>query len=109
MPDYDCDGTIVRGDDLVKISQGAGKRIMEVYEMPTEDWAISAKGDESPLTRADLAANALICEELGKLYPDIPIVSEENKMKPWEERKGYKYFFCVDPLVSSGFYCAYPA
>lgn len=25
-------------------------------------------------------------------------VSEENKLKPFEERKDYSHFFCVDPL-----------
>lgn len=45
------------------------------------------KSDESPLTKADLEANAIICNELAKLTPHIPIVSEENKQVPYSLRQ----------------------
>jgi len=50
------------------------------------------------LTAADLAANKIICDSLTAKYPDIPIISEENKMADYSTRKDYKYFFLVDPL-----------
>jgi 3'(2'), 5'-bisphosphate nucleotidase len=56
------------------------------------------KADDSPLTRADKEANAVICEGLAKLAPHVPIVSEENKQMPFDVRKNYKYSWCVDPL-----------
>eukprot|EP00640_Fibrocapsa_japonica_P003146 CAMPEP_0113934116 /NCGR_PEP_ID=MMETSP1339-20121228/1442_1 /TAXON_ID=94617 /ORGANISM="Fibrocapsa japonica" /LENGTH=323 /DNA_ID=CAMNT_0000935769 /DNA_START=88 /DNA_END=1059 /DNA_ORIENTATION=+ /assembly_acc=CAM_ASM_000762 len=96
--EYKCGSTTVKIDDVVEIARKASAAIMEVYESDVKDWDIKAKSDDSPLTKADLAANKVICEELKKLYPDIPIVSEENKAIPYEERKGYQYFFCVDPL-----------
>jgi 3'(2'), 5'-bisphosphate nucleotidase len=36
------------------------------------------KADGSPLTDADQAAEALILQQLGAAFPDLPIVSEEN-------------------------------
>ena len=32
------------------------------------------------------------------LYPDIPILSEENKAVPFEARKEWEFFWCVDPI-----------
>jgi 3'-phosphoadenosine 5'-phosphosulfate (PAPS) 3'-phosphatase len=52
-----------------------------------EDWDVVTKSDESPLTKADLEANAIICNELAKLTPHIPIVSEENKQVPYSLRQ----------------------
>lgn len=87
-------------DDVAKIAQDAGDKIMEFYNAPDFEEKIEKdeKGDGSPLTQADLAANKIICDGLKKLYPNIPIVSEENKQLPYEERKKWKYFWCVDPL-----------
>jgi 3'(2'), 5'-bisphosphate nucleotidase len=52
----------------------------------------------SPLTIADKKANDFICQELRGLYPDIPIISEENKNDDWEVRKKYTWVWLVDPL-----------
>lgn len=45
------------------------------------------KSDSSPLTRADREANAIICNALSIISPHIPIISEENKLTPYEVRK----------------------
>ena len=68
------------------------------FVVRSDGWEVEQKGDSSPLTRADREANALICLELARLAPHIPIVSEENVATPWETRRGYKYCWCVDPL-----------
>lgn len=52
----------------------------------------------SPLTIADKKANDYICRELNGLYPDIPIISEENKNQSYEIRKKYTWVWIVDPL-----------
>ena len=69
---------------------------MEVYN--SDDFGIEIKGDDSPLTKADKAANDVIEKRLIELYPDIPILSEEGKEIPFEERKDWKRFWLVDPL-----------
>jgi 3'(2'), 5'-bisphosphate nucleotidase len=87
--------------ELVKsvqqIAQAAGEVIMGIYE-DALGVEISKKSDDSPLTQADSAANELICKGLISLTPDIPIISEENKQIPYEERRHYDYAWLVDPL-----------
>mmetsp|Transcript_45280 Transcript_45280/g.70853 ORF Transcript_45280/g.70853 Transcript_45280/m.70853 type:complete len:256 (-) Transcript_45280:57-824(-) len=95
--EYNCGGTVVRVDDVAEIAVAAGEAIMEIYKNE-KDWDAKLKGDNTPLTAADLAANKIICDSLTAKYPDIPIISEENKMADYSTRKDYKYFFLVDPL-----------
>lgn len=80
---------------LVDIAHRAGKEIMQVYETAFET---SFKEDNSPLTLADQKSHELIERELKALYPEIPILSEEGKDIPYEERKKWKMFWLIDPL-----------
>ncbi|MCL4113817.1 UNVERIFIED_CONTAM: hypothetical protein GTU68_037542 [Idotea baltica] len=70
---------------------------MEVYAR-SEGIVIDRKADDSPLTEADTLANAHIVKELLRLYPDIPIISEEEKLRPYSERKDWDVCWEVDPL-----------
>lgn len=83
--------------EVIKIARLAGEAILEVYQAGS-DIGLSSKSDQSPLTLADKAANGIICEGLEKLYPEIPIISEENKSVPYEKRKSFEYYWLVDPL-----------
>lgn len=83
-------------DKLLEITKDAGKAILEIYQK--DDLGIEQKGDESPLTAADKKANDIICSGLSELFPDIPIISEENKEVDYATRKNYDYFWLVDPL-----------
>lgn len=78
----------------IKASLDAGKRIMEIYE--NEDFEMDFKGDDSPLTKADLAAHKIIMEYLKKTA--IPVLSEEGKHLPYSERKTWKRLWIVDPI-----------
>lgn len=82
-------------DQLVTISVKAGQRILEYY---TDDISVEMKGDNSPLTKADLAAHHYIVDELYKLTPDIPIISEESGVPEYDERKNWQKYWLVDPL-----------
>ncbi len=82
-------------EDLKEIALKAGEIIMQIY---IKDFNIEYKDDESPLTEADLKSNELICNELNRLYPNTPIMSEENKEVPYDIRKDWEYYFCVDPI-----------
>ena len=88
----------ITADAVVEIAQRAAQAILNVYDSKDEDWNVEMKADDSPLTRADRDANAVICEGLARLAPHVPIVSEENKQLPFDLRKNYKYSWCVDPL-----------
>ncbi len=72
----------------------AGEAILEVYN--SNDFDVEKKGDDSPLTKADKNAHEVIVSFLEKT--DIPILSEEGRDIPYEERKGWEYFWMVDPL-----------
>lgn len=78
------------------IARRAGHEILEVY---ATDFAASAKGDDSPLTEADLRAHRLIVDELAALDPGLPVLSEENAHEiTWEQRRQWQRYWLVDPL-----------
>jgi len=79
---------------LLKLSLDAGKAILEVYATA---FSVELKDDRSPLTLADKRSNEILCKGLIKIG-GIPILSEEMKQIPYEERKSWKSFWLVDPL-----------
>ena len=81
-------------DAVTQLAHEAGLAIMEVYDR-AGDINVEIKGDESPLTEADLAANDVITRGLSSLTPEIPIVSEEGNVGDPREAP---YCWLVDPL-----------
>jgi 3'(2'), 5'-bisphosphate nucleotidase len=77
------------------IAKKAGDEIMKVYQ---QDFEVDYKADNSPLTKADIKSNEIITESLKDLYPEIPILSEENKEVPYNIRRNWEYFWLIDPL-----------
>lgn len=82
-------------EPLTAIAESAGLAILEIY---ATDFAVEFKDDESPLTTADKAAHNIICEQLGALTPDIPILSEESADIAVEQRRQWSRYWLVDPL-----------
>lgn len=76
-----------------KTALQAGKAILSIYDT---DFDVESKSDESPLTLADQKAHNVICEELKST--SLPILSEEGRTIPYDERKAWEYFWMVDPL-----------
>ena len=94
------------------------------HALQADSWDVQHKADDSPLTRADKEANAVICAGLARIgeggarctqlihvlsnvpvlstrtraAPHIPIVSEENRRVGYDTRVAYQYSWCVDPL-----------
>lgn len=86
--------------DLLVIEQiaiDAGREILKVYNgsSPVE---VTTKADNSPLTEADSAADALITQRLQESYPDIPILSEESTSIDYAIRQTWSRYWLVDPL-----------
>ena len=87
--------------DIVKIAKDAGKAIMEIYN---QDFGVEFKSDNTPLTIADRKANEIIVTALNQLpvnsflQQNIPILSEEGRSVPYDERKNWDYFWLIDPL-----------
>jgi 3'(2'), 5'-bisphosphate nucleotidase len=77
-----------------KASLTAGEAIMNIYN--SADFGVEMKGDNSPLTKADKAAHQIIFNFLAAT--NLPILSEEGRNIPYEERKSWEYFWMVDPL-----------
>ncbi len=82
---------------IIPIARRAGDKIMEIYA-DESSFNVEHKSDDSPLTRADKEANDIICAGLENINVAYPIISEENKMLPFEERKDFTYCWMVDPL-----------
>jgi 3'(2'), 5'-bisphosphate nucleotidase len=78
----------------IKAALKAGAEIMEVYA--TEDFSIDFKKDDSPLTKADKLSHEVICLFLSTSA--IPILSEEGRSIPFEERSAWNQLWIVDPI-----------
>lgn len=79
---------------IINAVSRAGRAILDIYE--SDDFGVEIKSDESPLTKADKAANEILVDTLKEF--DIPILSEEGKDINYSERKDWKEFWLVDPL-----------
>jgi 3'(2'), 5'-bisphosphate nucleotidase len=82
-------------DPIVDLAVDAGQAILEVY---ATDFDVQSKDDESPLTQADLASHRRIVAGLTALTPDIPIISEEDGLPPYVERRQWDRYWLIDPL-----------
>ncbi len=71
-----------------------GKAILEVYN--SADFGVELKSDNSPLTKADQAAHEAIVTLLKGT--NLPILSEEGRDIPYNEREKWSSFWMVDPL-----------
>jgi len=81
---------------MCAVARDAGAAILQVYG--DEDFGVQTKSDDSPLTRADLAAHNIIVEGLQKRAPGIPVLSEESDGISFAERSSWHQYFLVDPL-----------
>ncbi|GHE01626.1 3'-5'-bisphosphate nucleotidase [Defluviimonas sp. 20V17] len=90
MPNPDLDQMILV---FRRLALAAGDRIMEIYN--AEDFEVRTKSDASPVTEADLAADALISAGLRAAFPRIPLVTEEQAAT---HGQSLSTFLIVDPL-----------
>ena len=86
--DYDKLITVMR-----RLSLEAGDKIMEIYN--SDDFDVKVKSDESPVTAADEAADAIISAGLRAAFPDVALVTEEQAASHAEKATS---FLIVDPL-----------
>lgn len=80
----------------IRAALDAGKAIMDIYTDPESDFGIERKADNSPLTKADKKAHAIISMALS--VTPFPVLSEEGKEIPFAERSGWDMLWIVDPL-----------
>jgi 3'(2'), 5'-bisphosphate nucleotidase len=72
----------------------AGNAILEVYR--SSDFKVEEKADKSPLTLADKLSHKTIVKNLAEFA--IPILSEEGKDIPFEQRNKWQFYWLIDPL-----------
>jgi 3'(2'), 5'-bisphosphate nucleotidase len=73
----------------------AGAAILEVYAEP---FAVEQKADDSPVTRADQLAEAIIIARLRAATPEVPIIAEELCAADGVPAAAPRRFWLVDPL-----------
>ena len=76
-----------------RLALEAGDKIMEIYN--ADDFDVKVKSDDSPVTAADEAADALISAGLRAEFPDVLLVTEEQAATHTEKADT---FLIVDPL-----------
>lgn len=86
--------------EVSRIAGAAAECIMQVRQRAQLGESISqqSKSDHSPVTEADLAAHQLIAEQLRRLTPAVPVLSEEAAAVDFDTRSSWSRFWLVDPL-----------
>ena len=79
--------------DLLK---KAGREIMIIYN--SNDFGTRMKEDNSPVTRADLAADRIIKEGLESITPGVNVFSEETKDVDYSIRSAWDPVWILDPI-----------
>jgi len=85
---YDAMETVFR-----RLALEAGDKIMEIYN--SDDFDVKSKSDDSPVTAADEAADALISAGIREAFPEILLVTEEQSDSHTQTADT---FIIVDPL-----------
>jgi 3'(2'), 5'-bisphosphate nucleotidase len=96
LPAFDIAAAAALLDDLTELSVRAMQAIRDLAGKRDA----RSKADGSPVTEADDAAEAVICEGLARLAPSVPIISEEQaaREKPPVPSGADASYFLVDPL-----------
>lgn len=86
--------TAIELEAICCIARDAGKAILEIYD---SDYIVEFKDNQSPVTMADLQAEAIICNGLKERFPGIYLISEEGNIGP-SDNTFHSKFFLIDPL-----------
>jgi 3'(2'), 5'-bisphosphate nucleotidase len=84
----------------IESAKKAGIEVTKHYK--AGDYTSEMKEDNSPVTSADLASNDVLMQELSRLTPDIPVISEEVGALPLVERKKWSRYWLLDPIDGTG-------
>lgn len=83
-------------DGVVDAVRRAGAATLVHYRR--EGLEVRAKADDSPVTRADLAAHEVLAAALAALAPEVPLLSEEGAHADAAHRARWTRCWIVDPL-----------
>lgn len=85
-----------RNDIARRLAGIAAEAGLELSRLQACGCASALKSDGSPVSDADIAAEAVISTRLAAAFPDVPVISEENAES--HARALAQRFFLVDPL-----------
>ena len=80
---------------IAQVAEDAARLILPYWR---SDTAVETKSDDSPVTQADRAAEALILERLAVLYPGVQTVAEEAVAANGAPDSADDWFWLIDPL-----------
>ena len=83
------------GEVLAMMVDEAGAEILKLWRSGLE---VDRKADLSPVTEADRLGEAMILKRLSELWPDLPVISEEDASEFGTPDAIGPVFFLVDPL-----------
>ena len=83
------------GAALAAITVEAARLILPLWKTGV---TVDTKSDHSPVTEADRRAETLILARLAALFPDVPVISEEDASEVGTPEAIASRFFLVDPL-----------
>jgi len=87
---YDLRDLITRAIHAARV---AATDILQVYGT---EFTVDTKEDKSPLTEADRRSTAAIESVLAQTK--LPVLGEEGRQIPYEERRAWQWYWLVDPL-----------
>lgn len=82
-------------NQVLLIAYQAGKHLQRFYQQQVE---VRIKEDNTPVTEADLFVSRFLTEKLRALFPNVPVLSEENCRIPFAERQYWQEYWLIDPL-----------
>lgn len=82
--------------ELLDVFQEADNAIMEVYD--SHSAVVEIKADNTPVTQADIASHQIVTRGLARLFPNVPVVSEEGDRETNIRTVQSELFWLVDPL-----------
>lgn len=81
-------------EDMAEAAREAGEAILEIVRRGFE---VESKGDSSPVTEADRAAELIILAALARAAPGVPVIAEEE-VAAGRIPAHDDHYFLVDPL-----------
>lgn len=81
--------------ECTAIAEQAGKAILSLYY--SQEWTTEKKYDGSPVTTADIVANDIVVDGLGRIA-DYPFISEELTPVDYSLRAAWPRYWLIDPL-----------
>ena len=87
-----------------EIAREAGRILHDIYH--GGQFERQLKEDATPVTSADLAADAYLKQALSALTPHVPVLTEEAADIPFSQRSNWRQYWLVDPLDGTGEFIA---